>query len=204
MNKYPAILNYLQEHLDEKRLSHTLAVARTAYELGKRYDCDEKNCEKLYIAGLLHDVTKNLSTDEHIEVCITADVTLTEDDLASPSVLHAISGAIVSSRIFPEYADDTVCHAISCHTTGGDNLTLFDKLLYLADYIEPTRQTPACITARRAYLDELSHTDDPMTVLNRHLLSITESVKTHLLENHYPLHPKTDAMIEFLKNELKQ
>lgn len=204
MNKYPAILNYLREHLDEKRLSHTLAVARTAYELGKRYDCDDETCEKLYIAGLLHDVTKNLSVNEHIEACQTAGTELTQDDLASPSVLHAISGAIVARRIFPEYADDTVCRAIALHTTGGDDLTLFDKLIYLADYIEPTRQTPACVAARKAYLDELSHTDSPIPVLNRHLFSITESIKHHLLENQYPLHPKTDAMIEFLKNELKQ
>ena len=83
-------------------------------------------------------------------------------------------------------------------------MTLFDKLIYLADYIEPTRQNPACIAARNAYLNEMSHTDDPIKTLNRHLLSITEAIKAYLLENQYPLHHKTDAMIEFLKNELKQ
>ncbi len=204
MNKYPAILDYLRKHLDEKRLSHTIAVAETAFMLGKHYGCSNEMCEKLYISGLLHDITKNLSISEHINVCRIADATLTEDDLASPAVLHAISGSIVARQIFPEYADSTVCRAIAYHTTGGDGMTLFDKLIYLADYIEPTRQTPACIAARRAYLDELSQSNNPMTVLNRHLLEITEAIRKYLLENQYPPHHKTDAMIEFLKNELKQ
>ena len=204
MNNFPAILTALNERLDEARLSHTLAVAQTAFTLGNRYGLDEPYCEKLYLAGLLHDVTKNLSTNEHIKICRTNGISLTKYDLAAPSVLHAISGAIVAKRDFPTYADDTVCRAIALHTTGGNDMTLFDKIIYLSDYIEPTRKHPACIAAREAYLKELEQSDTPVTVLNRHLLSIIKATAKHLQDESRPIHPKTNEMIEFLKNELKQ
>lgn len=204
MNKYPTILNTLKERLDGKRLSHTLAVADTAYTLGKRYGCSDTDCERLYVAGLLHDVTKRLSTAEHIEICRRASYPLTEDDLASPPILHAISGAIVAKRDFSELVDEGICRAIALHTTGAADMSLLDKLLYLSDYIEPTRKHTACLEARRAFLEELDHSDDPVTVLNHHLLAITEATAAHLIEENRPVHPQNDEMIRFLKNELKQ
>lgn len=204
MNKYDSYLSDIRIRLDDARYEHTLSVAETARALGELYDLPEEDCDKLYVAGLLHDITKPLTLHMHIALCKKANMPLTKDDLASPPTLHAITGAIVAKRDFPEIADDTVCHAIMRHTTGGCDMNLIDKLLYLADYIEPKRQNPVCIAAREAFYAELAVTDDKIATLHRHMLSMTESTRRYILQKQFPLHPKTDETVTFLKKELEK
>lgn len=204
MNKYATLIREIESRLDGARFRHSLSVAKTAAALGKDFSLTENDCERLYIAGLLHDITKPLKTPEQIELCHREGFPLTDDDIASPQVLHAITGALVAKRDFPEIADREICQAIAKHTTGSSEMTLFEKLIYLADYIEPERQNPVCIAAREAFYTELSQSDDKLTTLNRHLLTVTEGTKRYVLAKNQPLHPKTEDMILFLQKELKQ
>lgn len=202
--KYEAIIERLSYRLSRSRFTHTLSVAKTAYTLGRAFLVPDSDCEKLYLAGLFHDITKPLTVSEHIAICQKANTPLTADDLASPPVLHAISGALVARDEFPDIADDVICRAIARHTTGGGDMTLFDKLLYLADYIEPERENAACVASREAFWQDLAESRDPIRTLNDHLLQITEATKRYIQKKNAPLHPKTNETIAFLQKELGQ
>ena len=125
----------LEDILDSKRYEHTLGVAYTAACLAMRYDY---NMEKAYIAGLLHDCAKCMSNKDKIEYCEKHDLPITAVEQDNPSLLHAKVGAEISKRKF-DIEDPEIYQAIFYHTTGHPNMTLLDKIIYIADYMEPHR-----------------------------------------------------------------
>jgi len=125
----------LEDILDSKRYEHTLGVAYTAACLAMRYDY---NMEKAYIAGLLHDCAKCMSNKDKIEYCEKHDLPITAVEHDNPSLLHAKVGAEMSKRKF-DIEDPEIYQAIFYHTTGHPNMTLLDKIIYIADYMEPHR-----------------------------------------------------------------
>lgn len=125
----------LEDILDSKRYEHTLGVAYTAACIAMRYDY---NMEKAYIAGLLHDCAKCMSNKDKIEYCEKHDLPITAVEQDNPSLLHAKVGAEMSKRKF-DIEDPEIYQAIFYHTTGHPNMTLLDKIIYIADYMEPHR-----------------------------------------------------------------
>lgn len=125
----------LEDNLDSKRYEHTLGVAYTAACLAMRYGY---NMEKAYIAGLLHDCAKCMSNKDKIEYCEKHDIPINSTEQANPSLLHAKVGAEMSRRKY-DIDDSEIYQAIQYHTTGHPNMTLLDKILYIADYMEPHR-----------------------------------------------------------------
>lgn len=202
MNKYEPIARNIATRMGEARFSHTLAVANEAKALGKAFSLPECDCERLYLAGLFHDITKALSHEEQLSLAKQLMIPLSEEDAASYPTLHAITGAALTKREFPTIADGEIVAAIASHTTGKANMTLFEKLLYLADYIEPTRKQPVCRMRRESFYRELSESDDKLKTLNLHLLAIAEDTKRYVLQNNAFLHSKTDEIIMSLQKEL--
>ena len=125
----------LEDDLDSKRYEHTLGVAYTAACLAMRYGY---NMEKAYIAGLLHDCAKCMSNKDKIEYCEKHNISINSTEQANPSLLHAKVGAEMSRRKY-DIDDSEIYQAIQYHTTGLPNMTLLDKILYIADYMEPHR-----------------------------------------------------------------
>lgn len=125
----------LEDNLDSKRYEHTLGVAYTAACLAMRYGY---NMEKAYIAGLLHDCAKCMSNKDKIEYCEKHNIPINSTEQANPSLLHAKVGAEMSRRKY-DIDDSEIYQAIQYHTTGHPNMTLLDKILYIADYMEPHR-----------------------------------------------------------------
>lgn len=125
----------LEDNLDSKRYEHTLGVAYTAACLAMRYGY---NMEKAYIAGLLHDCAKCMSNKDKIEYCEKHNIPMNSTEQANPSLLHAKIGAEMSRRKY-DIDDSEIYQAIQYHTTGHPNMTLLDKILYIADYMEPHR-----------------------------------------------------------------
>ena len=125
----------LEDDLDSKRYEHTLGVAYTAACLAMRYGY---NMEKAYIAGLLHDCAKCMSNKDKIEYCEKHNISINSTEQANPSLLHAKVGAEMSRRKY-DIDDSEIYQAIQYHTTGHPNMTLLDKILYIADYMEPHR-----------------------------------------------------------------
>lgn len=121
--------------LKPKRYDHSIGVCDTALKLAKRFCVDK---EKAYIAGLLHDCAKCFETEKQIELCREYGVELSEITLKVPAVIHAPLGAAVARA---EYGieDEEILQAIAFHTTGGCNMTKLDKIIYIADMIEPSR-----------------------------------------------------------------
>ena len=106
---------------------------------------------ELRVAALLHDITKELSIDEHIELMKKHGVEVTEGDIASPQLLHSKTAELMAKDKYPEFATKRICQALRYHTTGNADMTVFDAIIYLADYIEETRTFEDCVHLRKVF-----------------------------------------------------
>ncbi len=128
------ILNWLIENLSEKRYKHSLGAALCAQKLAKLYNQDEK---KAYLAGLIHDCAKNQDDFKLIDIIKNEIKTgFLESELKNPKTYHAIVGAYFVKKIF-EIDDNEIISAVRNHTIGSVDMTIFDKIIFLADKIEP-------------------------------------------------------------------
>lgn len=127
----------MEKELDPKRYEHTLSVAYTAANLAAVHDSD---VEKALVAGMLHDCAKCLSHKKQIKLCAKNHVRLSELEQAKDSpLLHAKAGGILARE---EYGitDEDILNAICYHTTGRPLMSSLEKIIYIADYIEPGRR----------------------------------------------------------------
>ena len=131
---------------DAKRFEHTLGVEYTAAALAMCYGCDIK---KAQIAGLLHDCAKCLSDEKRLALCKKGDLHITEVEQKSPFLLHAKVGAYLAQKKYGINNED-ILNAILNHTTGRPGMSLLEKKIFVADYIEPGRtQAPNLAKIRK-------------------------------------------------------
>ncbi len=176
-----------------KRRDHTLAVAEECKALAHLFNLSEEDGFRLQVAGLLHDCTKEKTKEEQCLLCQTYAIDYPQEALRSPKVFHAWTGAALAGELFPEAADELVCRAIRSHTTGSEEMNLLDRLLYLADYIEPTRTFEDCITLRTMFyrsisaLGEHPAQEDLEKVLEKTLLASFDMTIRDLLTDQRPI-----------------
>lgn len=129
------IKNWLSENLSNKRYNHSLGAADTALKLAKMYNLDE---DKAYLAGLVHDCAKNFDDTRLLKI-IKEEIKdgFDERELKNPKTYHAIAGAYFVKSIF-EIDDIEIINAVRFHTIGSVNMSTFDKIIFLADKIEPS------------------------------------------------------------------
>lgn len=120
--------------LKPSRMAHVTGCCETAVALARRYGENEENAAR---AGILHDVTKALTAEQQLLACKRFGLEITDFEQMQPKLLHAKTGAAVAEQIFGE--NEQVCRAIRYHTTGRAQMSTLEKIIYLADYIEPTR-----------------------------------------------------------------
>lgn len=142
----PVALSYLKH----KRIPHVLGTEQEAIRLAERYGAD---VEKARRAALLHDCTKKLEMEEQLALCAQYGIELDELEQASLKLLHSKTGAAIARDVFN--VDDEIYSAIWYHTTGRAGMTLLEKIIYLADYIEPTRDFPDVDVLRKACYEDL-------------------------------------------------
>lgn len=135
--------------LSPRRLGHVLAVRDMVARLAELY-CPEDS-RWLQAAALLHDITKELTTEEQIALCERYHLPRTRGDVLTPKCFHAMTAAALIPDEYPEYADVCVVSAVRWHTTGHEGMTLGEKLVYLADYIDESRTFPDCVTLRTLF-----------------------------------------------------
>jgi len=123
--------------LKESRVNHVLGCADTARQLAKKYGADEVAA---YRAGLLHDVTKAIDGEDQLLLVDKYGILISDFERSHPKLLHAKTGAYVARYVFGE--SEEIQRAIFWHTTGKADMSLLEKILYLADYMEPTRDFP--------------------------------------------------------------
>ena len=130
------IQHVLKKDLDDNRYQHTLGVMYTAASMAMRYDVDVL---KALYAGLLHDCAKCIPNDKKLHLCGKYGFTVSDIERENPSLLHAKLGAYYARYKYDVY-DQVILDAIAYHTTGRPNMTLLDKIIFVADYIEPNRK----------------------------------------------------------------
>ena len=127
-----------------------MGTEQEAIRLAQRYGAD---VEKARRAALLHDCTKKLEMEEQLALCETYGMELDELEQVALKLLHSKTGAAIARDVFG--VDDEIYSAIYYHTTGRAGMTLLEKIIYLADYIEPTRDFPDVDVLRKACYEDL-------------------------------------------------
>lgn len=143
----PVALSYLKH----KRIPHVLGTEQEAIRLAERYGAD---VEKARIAALLHDCTKKLDMESQLALCDHYGIRLDELEQVSLKLLHSKTGAALARDVFG--VDEEIYNAIWWHTTGHANMTLLEKIIYLADYIEPSRDFPGVDKLRSVCYKDLN------------------------------------------------
>ena len=143
--KYKEYDKLLRSKLDDYRYIHSLGVAKSAKELAALYGADE---EKAYTAGLLHDVMKNASPDEQLQIMEKADIILSPCEKLNQKLWHAIAGAAFLKTEL-NITDEEIISAVRWHTTGKVGMTTLEKTVYLADFISEDRTYPDVDEVRR-------------------------------------------------------
>lgn len=139
----------VKTEMGEKRYFHTLEVEKMAARLGAIYVPEQ--IDELRVAALLHDVTKERSVEEHIAICREAGLEATIGEMESPKMFHARTAALIIPQKYPEFATPEVVSAVRYHTTGKANMTLAEKIIYLADYIDMSRTFSDCVALREYF-----------------------------------------------------
>jgi len=168
----------MEKALDTKRYEHTLGVAYTAAALAMRYDANIKSAE---LAGLLHDCAKCLSDEKRISICEKHNISINEIERQNPFLLHPKVGSFLAMEEYKVY-DTDIINAILNHTTGRPDMSLLEKIVFVADYIEPNRkQAPNLKEIRKlAFLD-----------LDQALVKILEDILIYLESTDCVVDPMT-------------
>ncbi len=146
---YEQYIELLKSRLDEYRFYHSLCVADEAKRLAEKYGADT---EKAYLAGLLHDITKNASTEEHLKIFSQFGIMLNDIEKNAKKLWHAMSGAAYIERVF-KISDAEIISAVRYHTTAKADMTLLEKIIYLADFTSLDRNYDD-VSVIRQYVDE--------------------------------------------------
>lgn len=144
-----ALRERVLSNMSPKRFRHTVAVEDMVARLCALY-CPEYTAN-MRAAALLHDVTKELSLSEQVALSKKLGLEVTESDLLSPKTFHARTAAGIIVTDYEEFSDPMIVQAVRWHTTGHAGMTLTEKLLYLADYIDLSRSFENCVVLRRYF-----------------------------------------------------
>ena len=172
--------------LNHRRISHVLGTEQEALRLAERWGADPDKARR---AALLHDCTKKRNLAEQLETAERFQVPLDDMERREIKLLHAKTGAGVAAAVFG--TDEEITNAIRWHTTGRGGMTLLEKVIYLADYIEPTRDFPGVEELRRVCYEDL----------DAGLLLGLEMTIREMESRNAPIHPKTLEARDALKGQ---
>ena len=178
------IMEVLKERIGEKRLEHTLSVVDEALGLAKRHKAPE---DKVKIAALLHDFAKNLSLEESLRLAKEYNLELDDVTITSTELIHGPLGARMVKEYF-NIGDQEILNAITYHTTGRANMTTVEKIVFLADFIEPGREFEGIQIIRAKALVDLDEA----------ILMALDSTLAYLLKKRSIIHVNTVHARNFL------
>lgn len=135
MNRNAEYIEALRERLTEKRFVHSLNVADTSKELALIYGCDP---EKAYTVGLIHDCCKDEAPGLQLSYMLGNSLEMTELEINEPKLYHAMCGSVYARKEFG-ITDEDMLNAIRYHTTGRKNMSLLEKVVFIADFISAER-----------------------------------------------------------------
>lgn len=178
----------VEKTLDPKRFEHTLGVAYTAAALAMCYEVD---INKAQTAGLLHDCAKCMSNEKKLLICEKHHIPVNDVEKKNPFLLHAKVGSYLAMKQFCIH-DQDIINAILNHTTGRPGMSQLEKIIYIADYIEPGRkQAPNLTQVRRMAFQDL----------DKALLQILGDTLKYLNSIDSPIDPMTQKTYEFYQGK---
>ena len=184
------IVNWLKENLSDERFRHSLSTAKTAKKLAEQCGVNE---EKAYLAGLLHDAAKEYPFEEMLKIIKENNLDVDEEEIKSKKVLHAPLSAYVAKTVF-DINDEEILAAIRFHTIGKIGMNDFEKIIFLADKIEPETRTEDCFEKLR---QELKATGS----LDKTLLLCSKMTIKSLLKRDLPINYQTIELYNHLLKE---
>lgn len=174
----------LKKTLSQKRYNHSILVAEEAKKLAKHYHINE---EKAYLAGLIHDIAKELTEDENIYWIKKGKLSKNLENKENLNIKHADIGAVIAKEKYN--LDDDICNAIKYHTIGNKNMDLLAKIIYIADKIGREKIPEALIPVKKlAYQD-----------IDKALLYCLEKQKIRLKEKGIKMHDDTKELLKELQ-----
>lgn len=185
--------------ISERRLRHTLGVAEAAKALAITH-FPELDVKMVELAALMHDYTKEYPIERHIELCSLFGVELTEDEIQNHKLLHAKTGAMLAKDSFN--LPDDVCSAVYWHTTGKPDMSPFEIVIYLADYIEEFREDSDCVKLREYYKKCMTKESDRSIALLKTLVRSFDTTIKHLIAGEKTINENTFAARNFYIKQL--
>lgn len=183
-NRIDELKSLLKERLTEKRYLHSLAVADEAARLAEILKAD---VQKMYVAGLLHDICKNETVEQQLQLFSQFGIMLTDIEKASPSVWHAYSGALYIKNVLG-IDDEDIISSVRYHTTGKADMTLSEKIIYIADLTEVNRDYPDVDVVRALLKDDI----------DKAIIYVLKYTLKKLSADNKPIHPNTLDAYNFL------
>ena len=177
----------VKKKLPAGRFLHTLGVVEAALPMAAKFGCD---AQKVKTAALMHDIAKPLTTAEMVDICQKAKDPVTPEELAREKVIHAKAGAIIARDEFG-ITDQEILDAIRYHTTGRPGMTMLEKIIFIADFIEPGR-------TKAPNLDRIRR--EAMLDLNRCVCMIARDTLQYLQESKAVVDQRTVDTYEYYKS----
>ena len=182
----------LMTELDKERYEHTLGVMYTAASMAMRYDTEK--IDQALLAGLLHDCAKCIPGDTKVKLCNKYHLNVSEIEKANPSLLHAKLGAFLAAKKY-HIQDKEIVNAIASHTTGRPHMTLLEKIIYIADYIEPGRmELPNMKKIRKLAFEDIDEC----------LYQILKDSLVYLENKSMPIDPMTEKTYLYYQERLNK
>lgn len=176
--EYKEIENDVKSVLSEYRFTHSLGVAKKAIELAKIYGVQEEIAKKV---GIAHDIAKEMTDEEMIEYAKANNIRIDEIETVKPSLLHGKIGADIAAKKFG-FTQDMI-NAIKWHTTGRENMSMLEKIIYVADKTEENRKGTRFNLEKSRELSTQNIDETLIFLMNEF---ITNNVK-----NEWLIHPET-------------
>ncbi len=180
---------FLSDILTKKRFNHSLGVQDMSFTLAIRYGYP---IEKAALAGLMHDCAKDISDDILLSECFKYHIAVTQVEMKKPDLLHAKLGAFYARHKY-EITDTEILSAIAYHTTGKPDMSLLEKIVFVADYIEPNRSDK--------YIPDLNEIRSLAFMdLDKTVYRIAENIVNYLDESSQEMDKLTVATRDYYEN----
>ncbi len=187
-----ALRDEMSERLSKKRFAHTLGVEKMAALIGDKILPDK--VDLLRVAALLHDISKEYSEAEHLYLLKKYDAVIDEGERSAEPLWHSVTAPLAVLDEFSEYADEQVLSAVRHHTVGSPDMSIFDEIILLSDYIEEGRTYENCVRLREDFLGQLSNAnskEDAVYSLHRAVVKSLDNNINEFVSRGKEFHIKT-------------
>jgi predicted HD superfamily hydrolase involved in NAD metabolism len=203
-NQIEALRLEVGNRLSARRFAHTLGVEKMAVLIGKKII--PESVDKLRVAALLHDISKEYSEAEYIEIIKKHNLSFSDEDKKTSALWHSITAPYVVLSEFPEFADDDVLSAVYNHTVGAPGMSVFDEIILLSDYIEEGRSYKNCIDLREKFFSEFmeNNNEDCVAALHRAVVTSLDNNINEFISRGQSFHGRTKATRDAILEKLER